>query len=172
MASEALESALILMGAAIRPNPINILVTFMCGHFTLQLQHFHHSLKSAPSTYKILPFLRIRHGECSKTLEELEYATCEITEASIQKNARQQGYAVARNKLYNDKKGEFRRRTFRCAMGRKYEDLATQRTTSSRMTSCEFACDAIRIIGKKGERWKVSVSNPALGPGRPSNRQR
>jgi len=35
--------------------------------------------------------------------EELEYATCEIAEAFIQKNAKQQGYAVTRNKLYNDK---------------------------------------------------------------------
>jgi len=53
-----------------------------------------------------------------KPPEELEYATCDMAEASIQTNAKQQGYAVARNKLYNDKKGELRRRTFRCAMGR------------------------------------------------------
>ena len=37
--------------------------------------------------------------------EELEYATCEIAEAAIQEYAKQQGYAVSRNKLYNDKKG-------------------------------------------------------------------
>ena len=41
--------------------------------------------------------------------EELEYATREIAEAAIQKNAKQQGYAVARNKLYNDKRDELRR---------------------------------------------------------------
>jgi len=35
--------------------------------------------------------------------EELEYATCDMAEASIQTNAKQQGYAVSRNKLYNDK---------------------------------------------------------------------
>jgi len=52
-----------------------------------------------------------------KPPEELEYATCDMAEASIQTNAKQPGYAVARNKLYNDKKGELRRRTFRCAMG-------------------------------------------------------
>jgi hypothetical protein len=80
-------------------------------------------------------------------------------------NAKQHGYAVARNKLYNDKKGELRRRTFRCAMGRKYEDLATRRTTSSRMTGCDFACDAIRVIDENGERWKVRVSNPAHNHG-------
>ena len=44
-------------------------------------------------------------------------------------------------------------------MGQKYEDLATQRTTGSRMTGCEFTCDAIRIIDKKGKRWKVQVKN-------------
>jgi hypothetical protein len=48
--------------------------------------------------------------------EELEYATCEIAEAAIQKNTKQQGFTVARNKLYNDKKGELRKCTFRYAM--------------------------------------------------------
>src|SRR5437762_1423273 len=32
--------------------------------------------------------------------EELEYATCDLAEAAIQENAKQQGYAVARNKPY------------------------------------------------------------------------
>src|SRR6266480_4283370 len=41
--------------------------------------------------------------------EELEYATYEIAEAAIQEHAKQQGYAVSRNKVYNDKKGDLRR---------------------------------------------------------------
>ena len=44
--------------------------------------------------------------------EELEYATCDLAEATIQENAKQQGYAVTRNKPYNDKKGELQRRIF------------------------------------------------------------
>ena len=95
--------------------PPLILVT-VCAAIFNQLQHFRHWLKSAPSTYKTLPFLHIRHDGYSKPPEELECAICDMAETSIQKNTKQQGYAVARNKLYNDKKGELRSRTFRCAM--------------------------------------------------------
>ncbi len=46
-------------------------------------------------------------------------------------------------------------------MGQKYKDLATRRTTGTRMTGCKFTCDIIRIINKDGERWEVRVSDPA-----------
>jgi hypothetical protein len=46
-------------------------------------------------------------------------------------------------------------------MGQKYEDLATHRTTGSRVTGCEFACDAMHIIDKKGERWKGPDLHPS-----------
>ena len=50
-------------------------------------------------------------------------------------------------------------------MGQKYKDLATRRTTGTRMTGCKFTCDIIRIINKDGERWEVRVSDPAHNHG-------
>ena len=106
------------MGVTIRPTP-NFLFGPPLNTSDWPINRYvssHHTLVFSPPkiSSQLLQFNAI---SLLQPPEELEYATCEIAEAAIQEHAKQQGYAVSRNKVYNDKKGDLRRRTFRCAMG-------------------------------------------------------
>ena len=89
------------------------------------------------------------------------YDTLNLAEEALQDIAKDSGYAVSCNKVYNNKMGEVRRRTYRCAKGRKYtKESRDERNSSTRMYNCEFAADISRLkTSGSAWRWQILFKN-------------
>ena len=89
------------------------------------------------------------------------YNTIDLAEEALHAIARKGRYAVSRWRPKNDKKGNLRKRSYRCSRGRKYTPVrSSSRNTGTRMCECEYAADVTRIQMGFGIQWKLSITQP------------